>query len=379
MRHVRRPVSEISREVRVQRRSDTWGRHLRVQAGQTAGIGERLDVFLAAALRTFSRTLLRRWIDAGHVTCGGRSVDAAQPVRAGEVFDLHLPHPPPPAGHQVTPEQLAILLDEAGVLVLNKPVGQLSHPAGKVLTGTLLGQLQQHLAATGRDPAQARLVNRIDRDTSGIVLATCEAAAHRTLCAHLRAHELAKEYLALCHGLPDPPEGRWLDPIVERCDRRSIALHCGPEGKPSDTAYRVVEAAPGGRFCLLRLRLHTGRQHQIRLHASAHGCPLVGDWVYGTPCTELPGQALHAVALDFPHPATGATIHIEAPLLGDLATLWDRLRAGGEPTPRDLDPGERRRLGLPAHLAERPLPGGQRRPSWMDEAEFRSLRTQIGE
>jgi 23S rRNA pseudouridine1911/1915/1917 synthase len=305
----------------------------------------RIDAYLAAVLHSFSRTLIQRWLEAGQVTVGGVPVRAGRRVHAGDAIRLVVPHPPAPPGQQVVPAALTILLDRDGVLACHKPVGQLAHPAGRVLHGTLLNQVQELLASRGLLAGTARLVNRIDRDTSGIVLATADTAVHASLCAELRAGGFTKEYLAICHGVPAPAVGDWLDPIVAPEPRTTIARHCGPGGQPSHTSYSVVAAAPGGGYALLRLRLHTGRQHQIRVHAAHHGHPLVGDWAYGAPCQELAGQALHATRLDFTHPVDGRRDSVTDPLDGRLAELWTRLAAGGEITPRNLRSAERQRLG----------------------------------
>jgi 23S rRNA pseudouridine1911/1915/1917 synthase len=206
-----------------------------------------------------------------------------------------------------------------------------------------------------------RLVNRIDRDTSGLMLASLDLASHLALAEALDTRAIRKEYRAICHGVPDPASGSWLDPILE-AGAESIAMRIDPAGKASHTDYEVIEAAPGGRYALLRVLLHTGRQHQIRIHAAHHGHPLVGDWVYGTGCVELPGQALHAALLEFPHPGHGRRLRVEAPLPPEWAALWRGLAAGGDVTSVPLSEEQRAKLGLGDESA-------QRLPAWLSPEE----------
>jgi 23S rRNA pseudouridine1911/1915/1917 synthase len=255
---------------------------------------------------------------------------------------------------------LEILHDEPGFLVINKPVGQLAHQAGAVLTGTVLNQVQDRLAAAGRDPWQARLVNRLDKETSGILLASTDLACHQALSAALRDGDLLKEYLAIAAGAPAAEAGDWLEAQGDT-GPHTIARQVCAEGQPCHTGWQVDERSRDGAHTLLRLRLYTGRQHQIRVHASYHGLPLVGDWVYGTPCTEIAGQALHAARLVLPHPVSGQPLDIRAPLTPSLASLWQRLRGGGRPTAVPLTEEQQRRLGL--------SPSRHSRRAWYEDIE----------
>lgn len=366
-----RAAEGIRGEVKIERLSTGERRIVRFAIGRLYGRGWRLDKYLHAILPTISRSLLRRWLDQGCATVDDRVATARDKVVAGQRVELRQPMPPPaPDAPRLPPP--TILCEDPRFVVYDKPAGMLAHQAGRTLSGTLINHLQARLEEQGRDAQDARLVNRIDRDTSGIVLASLDLPAHQLLAAALDAHVLRKEYRAICHGVPDPASGSWTDPIKE-AGEESIAMRIAPDGKPSHTDYETLAVAPGGRYALLRVLLRTGRQHQIRIHASHHGHALVGDWVYGTACAELLGQALHAAVLEFPHPTTGATVRVEAPLPASLAALWDSLLAGGEVTTVPLDDEQRARLGLGEERS------GPRRPAWLSEAEFSAIRREAGE
>jgi 23S rRNA pseudouridine1911/1915/1917 synthase len=268
------------------------------------------------------------------------------------------------------PQALEILYRDQWLLAANKPPGQLAHQAGKTMTGTLLNQVQDWFEAQGGDPQHVRLINRIDRDTSGIVLLSLDVAAHTTVAQAMEARDLDKEYRAICHGSPADDHGDWRDPIGEG-PAESIQRMVRPDGQECHTEFFVVERTTN--FSLLRLLLHTGRQHQIRVHAAHNGCSLVGDWVYGQPCHELDGQALHAALMEFAHPVEKRTVRIEAPFPRALADLWTRLKNGGTLTPRTLSDEQLSKLGRTT------IDDGIRRPSWLTAEEFDQLRREAGE
>jgi 23S rRNA pseudouridine1911/1915/1917 synthase len=360
----------IRNEVPAERQLTGTHRLLRFAVGRNHGKGWRLDRYLHALMPTLSRSMIQRWVERGCATVDGEVAIPALKLKPGQLVVLTAPLPErDESAPQAQP--LAILYHDRWLLVANKPPGQLAHQAGRTMTGTLLNQAQDWLEARGGDPQQARLVNRIDRDTSGIVLVSLDEAAHVRLAAAMEARDLHKEYRALCHGAPQPAAGSWRDPIGEG-PPESIARVVRPDGQECHTDYEVLETA-GSAFSLLRLLLHTGRQHQIRVHAAHNGHPLVGDWVYGSPCAELPGQALHAAVMEFPHPVEKRTVRVEAPFPALLAALWDKLRSGGALTPMALSDEQRSKLGI-VSPRER-----LRRPKWLSEAEFLALRHEAGE
>ncbi len=338
------------------------------QHAPPACLAWRLDRYLHALLPTISRTLIQRWADDGAALVDGERAGASHRLRGGSQVEFKAPLP------ERDPEQAAaplqVLMRDRWMMVVNKPPGQLAHQAGKTMSGTLINSIQELLEAEGADPARARLVNRIDRDTSGIVLVSLDEGAHAVMGRAMEARALRKEYLAIVAGSPAPPSGDWREPIGP-LGAHTIARGVRPDGQSAHTAYATEALAQDGRHALLRLRLHSGRQHQIRVHAAHHGHPLVGDWVYGSACRELPGQALHSALLALPHPVTGAELLIEAPLPAALAQLWASLRAGGAPAPAALSPQQRSKLGI----SEAPAP---RRPSWLSEEEFEALRAESG-
>ena len=305
--------------------------------------------YVRAVCPRYDLEFVHRWCDQGHCTVDGALARGDQALITGQKVVLLVPLPPPDPAYVVPP--LRFVWCDEHLAIVDKPPGHLAHQAGAIMTGTLLNQLQDWALANGRDPREVRLVNRIDRDTSGIVLVSWQLAAHVGLSRALETRALHKEYLALCHGCPQPRDGDWREPIGPG-DPSSIAHVVRDDGKASHTEYHVLESIDGpvGPFSLLRLVLHTGRQHQIRIHASHHGCPLIGDWVYGTACGELSGQALHAAALAGAHPITGEAMRWEAPLPAVFADLWQRLKSGGQPTSCPLNTVQAGKLGLPVNL-----------------------------
>ena len=331
----------IRNEVKVTKVLTNEYRQVAFTVGKRHVIGTDLANYVRALCPRYELDFIHRWCAQGHCTIDGQPARGDQALVSGQQVDLRVPLPPPDPTYVVPP--LEFIFCDEHLAIVNKPPGHLAHQAGAIMTGTLLNQLQDWALANGRDPREVRLVNRIDRDTSGIVLVSFNLPAHVALAKALEGRALHKEYLALSHGCPEPMDGAWLDPLGPG-DPSSIAHIVRPDGKASNTEYHVLET--DGRFSLLRLVLHTGRQHQIRVHASHHRHPLIGDWVYGTPCAELPGQALHAAALAGAHPVTGEMLRWEAPLPNLFRELWAKLKSGGTPTVLPLTPFQRAKLGL---------------------------------
>ncbi len=300
-----------------------------------------LASYVQALFPRYELDFINRWCAQGHCTVDGVLARGDQPLATGQHVILRVPLPPPDPTYIVPP--LEFIYCDEHLAIVNKPPGHLAHQAGAIMTGTLLNQLQEWALAQGRNPREVRLVNRIDRDTSGIVLVSWQLAAHVALSHAIEDRRMHKEYLALCHGCPQLAAGDWREPMGPG-DPASIAHVVRADGKDCHTAYQVLEAV--GDYSRLRIVLHTGRQHQIRVHASHHGCPLIGDWVYGQPCADLPGQALHAAVLAGTHPVTGEAMRWEAPLPALFTSLWARLCAGQALTPSAHSPAQRLKLGL---------------------------------
>jgi 23S rRNA pseudouridine1911/1915/1917 synthase len=333
----------IRNEIKVERRIEGGERIVRFHTGRRHGLGWFLPRYLLAIGPRWPAELLELWCSDGRCTVDGQVVGPHWQVVPGRLVELRLTVPPE---QTAAPAPLALLWHDRELALASKPTGQLAHPAGKQMSGTLLNQLQDWAAAQGIDPNEVRLLNRIDRETSGLVIATLALPAHQRLAEQLDAGAIRKTYRAICRGVPEPRAGTWdapLGPLGPHTIRRGVL----PDGQASRTGYTVEEVAAGGAWAVLRLDLHTGRQHQIRVHAMHHGHPLLGDWVYGEPVAELPGQALHAWRLELAHPSTGAPITVEAPFPPQLAALWAHLAAGGSPTPIPLSADQRSKLGLP--------------------------------
>ena len=362
----------LRNEVPVERVLTGTHRILKFTVGRVHGKGWRLDKYLAALMPTISRAMIQRWLERGAATIDGVATSGRPSIHPGQRIVLMAPLPERD-DDQRYPQPLEILYQDQWLLAANKPPGQLAHQAGKTMTGTLLNQAQDWFEAQGGDPQQVRLINRIDRDTSGIVLLSLDVGAHSTVAKAMEARDLDKEYRALCHGSPTDDHGHWRDSIGEGL-AETIQRVVRADGQECHTEYFVLERAPDpGRFSLLRLLLHTGRQHQIRIHAAHNGCPLVGDWVYGEPCQELDGQALHAALMEFAHPVEKRTVRIEAPFPRKLAELWARLKSGVALTPRGRSEEQNSKLG------RAPIDDGIRRPSWLTAEEFDLLRREAGE
>ncbi|GGG38008.1 pseudouridine synthase [Caldovatus sediminis] len=307
--------------------------------------GERTDRFLADAIGSLSRSRVKALIEAGQVRRDGAPLaDPAQPVRAGARYEVRLP-PPEPAAPLAQAMPLAILFEDADLIVLDKPAGLVVHPGPGNPAGTLVNALLAHAGAelTGiGGEMRPGIVHRLDKDTSGLMVVAKSERAHQALSEAFasRREDLERAYLALVWGLPAPPAGAIEAPIGRHpADRKRMAVVPAGRGKPALTRY-VTERTFGTACALLRCRLATGRTHQIRVHLAHMGHPVVGDPLY---CRRVPAaaralpeplraallafprQALHAATLGFRHPVTGAALRFESPLPADMAELLHRL------------------------------------------------------
>ena len=316
---------------------------------------ERLDKLLAAAWPDLSRSRLQALIREGHVSLD-RVVVIEPSIRIGSAASVRLDEPPPieaAPGAEAIP--LAVMYEDDQLVVLDKPAGLVVHPGAGNADGTLVNALLAHcgggLSGIGgvRRPG---IVHRLDKDTSGLLVVAKTDAAHRHLSAqfadHGRTGVLARAYLALAWGAPEPRRGRVdlpLDRHPTRRDRMAIARD--GHGRHAVTRYAVEEsfaprAGEAPVASLVRCELETGRTHQIRVHLAHLGHPLIGDPVYGAGfrtrvsrlgdparglAAALPRQALHATTLRFAHPRDGTVLSFESPLPGDLAALHAALKA----------------------------------------------------
>jgi 23S rRNA pseudouridine1911/1915/1917 synthase len=274
--------------------------------------GERLDAFLAAPLGSRSRA--QRLIEAGHVRVDGAPAPKRHKVRAGEriVVDEQETRPEPEVGDA----PFAVAHEDEHLIVVDKPAGVVVHPARGHRQGTL-AQALAGKAAGGEDEWRAGIVHRLDRDTSGLLVVAKSDAVHRVLKAALAERRIEREYLALVEGRP-PARSGTIDAPIGR-DRR-VRTRMSTEtdaGKAAITHFALEQALP--QATLLRVRLQTGRTHQIRVHLQAIGHPVAGDPEYGhAGLYGLRRQFLHAARLAFDHPVTGERLELTSPLPEDL-------------------------------------------------------------
>jgi len=292
------------------------------------GAGERLDKLLAEALEeeSVSRTQIQDWIRAGHVQVGGRTVKPNYKVAAE---DRIVVTPPPLESAELTPQDipLEVVYEDGDVIVVNKPRGMVVHPAVGHPDGTLVNALMHHckdLAGIGGE-LRPGIVHRIDKDTTGLLMAAKNDLAHHALAEQLKAHTVTRKYIALVHGNLPHDHGTIDAPIGRDPQDRKLFKVTDRGGKDAVTHFAVLERL--GDFTLVELKLETGRTHQIRVHMKYIGYPLAGDPVYGRNKTiALPGQALHAAVLGFEHPRTGAYHEYEAPLPADFVRELEIIR-----------------------------------------------------
>jgi 23S rRNA pseudouridine1911/1915/1917 synthase len=289
--------------------------------------GKRLDQVIRDRLPDVSRTQGQRLIEAAQVTVDGRPRKPAYRVAAGELVIVNLPPKEPQVAVRPQPIPLDIIYEDEHLLVVNKPAGMVVHPAPGHPDGTLVNALLAHcplIAEAGRRE-RAGIVHRLDKDTSGVLVVAKHENTLQALHEQFRNRDVEKTYLALVRGRVQPPEGIIEVPIGRdpRDRQRMTAL---PEGKYARTRYSVVR--PFRKHTLLEAHPYTGRTHQVRVHLSWLGYPVVGDSRYGSRHSRvLEGRHfLHAHRLVFTHPATGEEMVFEAPLPAELDDVLRRLR-----------------------------------------------------
>ncbi|MCI9473624.1 MAG: RluA family pseudouridine synthase [Flavonifractor sp.] len=289
--------------------------------------GERADQLLARLLPELTRSAAQRLLEDGRVTCGGQAVKKNYKTAPGDVLTVSLPDPAP---IDVLPQNipLDVVFEDGDVIVVNKPVGMVVHPAAGHPDGTLVNALLYHCgkSLSGINGSlRPGIVHRIDRDTSGLIIAAKNDFAHLSLAEQLQDHSLYREYAAVCVGTMREDSGTVSAPIARHpADRKRMAIdHL--HGRAAVTHYTVLERFPGHTY--LQCRLETGRTHQIRVHLASLGRPLLGDVVYGAhkPYPGLAGQCLHARRLTFTHPRTGNLTTVECPLPGWFQAVLTKL------------------------------------------------------
>jgi 23S rRNA pseudouridine1911/1915/1917 synthase len=297
--------------------------------------GLRLDQAAATLFADFSRARLQEWIKDGQLTLNGEQARSKDKVLEGDVLVL-LAEMEEEVSFQPEPMELNLMHEDDDVIVVNKPIGLVVHPAAGNYSGTLLNGLLAHCPTLSTLP-RAGIVHRLDKDTSGLMVVAKNLAAHHDLVAQLQERTVSRHYEAIVHGVAtaggtvDAPIGR--HPV----QRQKRAVYDGPDSRPAVTHYRVKTRFRSHTH--LQVQLETGRTHQIRVHMAHVGMPIVGDQVYGGRLKPPRGaapplleflqkfrrQALHAGALGFEHPATGEYMQWEAPMPADLLELLQLL------------------------------------------------------
>ena len=288
---------------------------------------QRLDAFLASSLDGLTRSQAARLIESGEVAVNGRAVSKSYKLAGGEDVAVTLPEPEPV---EAVPQDipLDVVYEDADVIVVNKPSGMVVHPAPGHPDGTLVNALLYHCAGTLSGVGGALrpgIVHRIDRDTSGLIIAAKNDAAHQYLSAQLADHTLARTYECIVVGALREDRGTVDAPIARHpTDRKRMAVVAG--GREAVTHWEVIARYPG--YTHVRCRLETGRTHQIRVHMAYIGHPILGDTVYGAK-KEVPGltgQCLHAVGLRFLHPRTHEVVELSCPLPDEFTRRLQKIR-----------------------------------------------------
>lgn len=298
------------------------------------GDGLRLDRYLTAAT-SFSRARVQKLIDDSQVLVNGQVPRSSHKVKMGEQVIVIIPEP---KDLSLAPEEipLDVVHEDSDLLVINKQRGLVVHPAAGHASGTLVNAVLAHCPDLGaiNDVVRPGIVHRLDKDTTGLMVVAKNETTQKAMAAMVKAREVTREYVAAVHGLVTPERGLVDAPIGRHpLDRKKMAVV--DAGRSAVTHFWVLEHLAGA-YSLLRLRLETGRTHQIRVHMAFIGHPVVKDPLYGPRSTSkaeqspeiklLEGQALHAARLSFVHPRTATPLSFEAPLPADFQTFLAALR-----------------------------------------------------
>ena len=288
--------------------------------------GSRLDRWLAARLPEFSRSRLQALIKQGHVRVNGAAAKAHRKMAEGEETSVDVPPPTPVAiGPEAIP--LRVLHEDAHIIVIDKPAGLVVHPAPGHPTGTLVNALLHHCRDLGGIGGELRpgIVHRLDKDTSGVLVVAKTEASMRNLVSQFKGRQVAKEYVALVRGRPSPPSGT-IETLIGRSVHDRQKMSAKPRrGRAAVTHYETTETFSD--FSLVRLRMETGRTHQIRVHMTHIGHPILGDDKYGRGRSghrvgpAAARQMLHAERLSFRHPADGKSVTFQAPMPADMLQI----------------------------------------------------------
>jgi 23S rRNA pseudouridine1911/1915/1917 synthase len=310
--------------------------------------GQRLDRYLAAQLADLSRSRIQSLIEEGRVSVNSAVRKASHRVEPGEEVIVEIP-PPRPAGVEAEPIPLEVLYEDEEVAVINKPAGMIVHPGAGADAGTMVAALLARFGgieglSTVGGPLRPGIVHRLDKGTSGAILIARNDAAHRKLVDDFRDRRIEKTYVALLHGRIKGDAGTVELPVARDLRRRTRMTVRRREGRAARTDWRARLRLDG--FTLIEADLRTGRTHQIRVHFSALGCPVVGDTLYGAPRQERVGSELlaplgrnflHAARVAFLHPRTARRIEVRAPLPSELTGYLASLARAVRADPASID------------------------------------------
>lgn len=284
--------------------------------------GERIDKFVTESLEgDVSRSQVQLWIRSGDVRVNGSAVKPNHKMNAGDAVELAMPEP---TAAEIKAENipLDIVYEDGDVIVINKPRGMVVHPAPGHVSGTVVNALMYHCRDLSGINGELRpgIVHRIDKDTSGLLMAAKNDLAHASLAAQLKAHTVTRRYLAIVHGNVAHQNGTIDAPIGRDPHDRKLFAVTEKNSKHAVTHFAVLQRF--GDYTYLELKLETGRTHQIRVHMKFIGHPLVGDPAYGrSKGVTMNGQALHAAVLGFVHPRSGEEYLFERPVPEDMAQV----------------------------------------------------------
>lgn len=291
----------------------------------------RVDQYLAECCEHLSRSYLQKLMKTGAVLVNEKPVKASYKLNEGDRITCYVPKVVEPE-ILAEPLPLDILFEDKDVILINKPKGMVVHPAPGHTSGTLVNGLLYHCRGelSGINGVmRPGIVHRIDKDTTGVIVACKNDASHRALAAQLKEHSITRRYYAIVHGSFSADEGTVNAPIGRHpVDRKKMSIN-EKNGREAITHYRVLERL--GSYTWIECRLETGRTHQIRVHMASIKHPLLGDEVYGPgncPIKHLQGQTLHAGVLGFIHPSTGEYREFSAPLPDYFTKLLERFRRG---------------------------------------------------
>jgi len=315
---------------------DPLAEDLGVRTVEVTQAGGRLDKVLADLAPELSRGRVQALMAAGLVSCEGRVLTDASAKAAAGLYRLLIP-PPVAADPQPEAIPLTVLFEDAHLIVVDKPAGMAAHPGPGTPSGTLVNALLSHcgdsLSGIG-GVARPGIVHRLDKDTSGVMVAAKTDAAHTGLSALFATHDIDRAYIAFTRGAPSPANGTIQTQIGRSPNDRKKMAVLKSGGREAITHYQVEQMFGGAKPVAARVRcvLETGRTHQIRVHLASKGSPCLGDPVYGSSAPTmavrevveaagLQRQALHAAVLGFVHPVTGERLRFETPLPQDMAAL----------------------------------------------------------